>query len=177
MLDAARRLVPVDPAKGLDSGEAWLKGEGAMLAAAERVVEAAGFRRETALRLLEQTRATAAECLVDPEDDLGMGSVHFPEPHLVGAGRRTAQRTLASARRPAWCCAVTRGAGSTGSGCTASWTSSPTTASPPTSSPSPRSSTTYGTWASGSPRAAPAPARWSTTSSASRTPIRSSTGC
>ncbi|MFE1509337.1 DNA polymerase III subunit alpha [Streptomyces sp. NPDC058726] len=96
VLDAARRLVPVDPARGLDSGEAWLKDQGAMLGAAERVVEAAGFRREAALRLLDQTRATAAECLVDPEDDLGMGSVHFPEPHLVGAGRRTAQRTLAS---------------------------------------------------------------------------------
>ncbi|MFE9775478.1 DNA polymerase III subunit alpha [Streptomyces sp. NPDC005931] len=96
VLDAARRLVPVDPAKGLDSGEAWLKDPGAMLGAAERIVEAAGFRREAAHRLLEQTRATAAECLVDPEDDLGMGRVHFPEPHLVGAGRRTAQRTLAS---------------------------------------------------------------------------------
>ncbi|MGX1253685.1 error-prone DNA polymerase [Streptomyces ambofaciens] len=64
--------------------------------AAERIVESAGFRRDTAHRLLEQTRATAAECLVDPEDDLGMGAVHFPEPHLVGAGRRTAQRALAS---------------------------------------------------------------------------------
>ncbi|MET9152820.1 DNA polymerase III subunit alpha [Streptomyces griseoflavus] len=96
VLDAARRLVPVDPAKGLDSGEAWLKDQGAMLEAAERIVEAAGFRRGTGLRLLEQTQATAAECLVDPEDDLGMGSVHFPEPHLVGAGRRTAQRALAS---------------------------------------------------------------------------------
>ncbi|MFR9799444.1 DNA polymerase III subunit alpha [Streptomyces sp. MS06] len=96
VLDAARRLVPVDPARGLDSGEAWLKGADAMLHAAERIVEAAGFRRGTAHRLLEQTRATAAECLVDPEDDLGIGTVHFPEPHLVGAGRRTAQRTLAS---------------------------------------------------------------------------------
>ncbi|WP_328482801.1 DNA polymerase III subunit alpha [Streptomyces sp. NBC_00377] len=96
VLDAARRLVPVDPAKGLDSGEAWLKDTGAMLGAAERIVEAAGYRRGTAHHLLEQTRATAAECLVDPEDDLGMGAVHFPEPHLVGAGRRTAQRTLAS---------------------------------------------------------------------------------
>jgi error-prone DNA polymerase len=38
----------------------------------------------------------AAGCLVDPEEHLGMGSVHFPEPHLVGAGRRTAQRALAS---------------------------------------------------------------------------------
>ncbi|MBT3151795.1 DNA polymerase III subunit alpha [Streptomyces sp. CHD11] len=96
VLDAARLLVPVDPARGLDSGEAWLKGQEAMLGAAERVVEAAGFRREAALRLLDRTRATAAECMVDPEDDLGMGSVHFPEPHLVGAGRRTAQRALAS---------------------------------------------------------------------------------
>ncbi|WP_320773899.1 DNA polymerase III subunit alpha [Streptomyces sp. CRN 30] len=96
VLDAARRLVPVDASRESDSGEAWLKDASAMLAVAERVVEAAGFRRETAYRLLEQTQATAAECLVDPEDDLGMGSVHFPEPHLVGAGGRTAQRVLAS---------------------------------------------------------------------------------
>ncbi|MFE2213874.1 DNA polymerase III subunit alpha [Streptomyces canus] len=96
VLDSARRLVPVGAVKELDSGEAWLKDAGSMLAAAERIVEAAGFRRDTAHRLLEQTQATAAECLVDPEDDLGIGTVHFPEPHLVGAGRRTAQRALAS---------------------------------------------------------------------------------
>lgn len=96
VLDAARRLVPIDATGELDSGEAWLKDAGAMRHAAERIVESAGFGRDTAHRLLEQTRATAAECLVDPEDDLGMGAVHFPEPHLVGAGRRTAQRTLAS---------------------------------------------------------------------------------
>ncbi|MEG8278665.1 DNA polymerase III subunit alpha [Streptomyces sp. AHA2] len=96
VLDAARRLVPVDPAGELDSGEAWLKGPGEMAHAAERIMEAAGFRRGTAHRLLEQTEATAAECRVDPEGDLGIGTVHFPEPHLVGAGRRGAQRTLAS---------------------------------------------------------------------------------
>ncbi|MFF7972968.1 DNA polymerase III subunit alpha [Streptomyces sp. NPDC007905] len=96
VLDAARRLVPIDPRKELDSGAAWLKDAQTMLRVAERVVEAAGYRRDTARRLLEQTRATAAECLVDPEDDLGIGTVHFPEPHLVGAGRRTAQRALAS---------------------------------------------------------------------------------
>ncbi|MEU8970091.1 DNA polymerase III subunit alpha [Streptomyces monashensis] len=96
VLDAARRLVPIDPTKELDSGEAWLKGAGDMLRAAERIVEAAGYRRGAAHRLLEQTRTTAAECLVDPEDDLGIGTVHFPEAHLVGAGRRTAQRALAS---------------------------------------------------------------------------------
>lgn len=96
VLDAARRLVPIDSTKELDSGEAWLKGAGDMARVAERVVEAAGFRRDTGHRLLEQTGATAAECLVDPEDDLGIGTVHFPEPHLVGAGRRSAQRALAS---------------------------------------------------------------------------------
>ncbi|MGW1610218.1 DNA polymerase III subunit alpha [Streptomyces sp. NPDC002285] len=96
VLDAARRLVPIDSTKELDSGEAWLKGAGEMAKVAERVVEAAGFRRDTAHRLLEQTRVTASECLVDPEDDLGIGSVHFPEPYLVGAGQRTAQRALAS---------------------------------------------------------------------------------
>ncbi|MCX3063122.1 DNA polymerase III subunit alpha [Streptomyces beihaiensis] len=96
VLDAARRLVPVDPAKELDTGERWLKDAAAMLHTAERIVEAAGFRRDTAYRLMEQTQATAAACLVDPEDDLGIGSVRFPEPRLVGADRRTAQRVLAS---------------------------------------------------------------------------------
>lgn len=97
VLDSARRLVPVDPrGAGLDGGEAWLKDADAMRAAAERIVEAAGFRRESAQRLLEHTAAVAAACLVDPEDDLGMGSAHFPEPHLVGAAHRTAQRVLAS---------------------------------------------------------------------------------
>ncbi|WP_327685019.1 DNA polymerase III subunit alpha [Streptomyces sp. NBC_00467] len=96
VLDAARRLVPVDPRKGLDSGERWLKGPDAMTAHAERVAEAAGFRRDTAHRLLAMTEETAAACRVDPEDDLGIGAVHFPEPHLVGAGRRSPQRVLAS---------------------------------------------------------------------------------
>lgn len=96
VLDAARRLVPVDPRRGLDSGERWLKGADAMLGIAERIVEAAGFRRDTARRLVEQTQAVADQCLVDPEDDLGIGSVRFPEPRLVGAGRRTAQRVLTS---------------------------------------------------------------------------------
>ncbi|MEU8542891.1 DNA polymerase III subunit alpha [Streptomyces sp. NPDC048717] len=96
VLDAARRLVPVDPRAGLDSGEAWLKEPGAMREAAERIAEAAGFRRDAAYRLLERTEEVAAACRVDPEDDLGMGSAHFPEPYLVGAAHRTAQRVLAS---------------------------------------------------------------------------------
>ncbi|WP_338675655.1 DNA polymerase III subunit alpha [Streptomyces sp. SCSIO 30461] len=96
VLDAARRLVPVDPTRGLDSGERWLKGSDGMHRAAERIAEAAGWRRDAAHRLLTATEETAGECLVDPEDDLGMGYAYYPEPHLVGADRRTAQRVLAS---------------------------------------------------------------------------------
>ncbi|MFJ3882063.1 DNA polymerase III subunit alpha [Streptomyces sp. NPDC090077] len=96
VLDAARRLVPLGPRTTLDGGERWLKGPAAMTEAAERIAEAAGLRAADARRLLARTRETAEACSVDPEDDLGIGSVHFPEARLVGAGRRTAQRVLAS---------------------------------------------------------------------------------
>ncbi|PGH51120.1 DNA polymerase III subunit alpha [Streptomyces sp. Ru87] len=98
VLDAARRLVPVDPRKpgSLDSGERWLKDPDGMAETAGRIAEAAGFRRDAAHRLLAETERTAAACLVDPEDDIGLGTVHFPEPRLVGAGRRTADRVLRS---------------------------------------------------------------------------------
>ena len=96
VLDAARRLVPLDPRREGDAGERWLKGPAEMARAAERIAEAAGHRRDTAHRLLELTAETAAACRVDPEDDLGIGSVHFPEPHLVGARHRTAERVLRS---------------------------------------------------------------------------------
>ncbi|MFE0766671.1 DNA polymerase III subunit alpha [Streptomyces smyrnaeus] len=96
VLDAARRLVPVDPRKGLDSGERWLKGPGKMAEAAERIAEAAGYGPSTARRLLALTEETAAACRVDPEEDLGLGRVHFPEPRLAGTGDRTAVRALRS---------------------------------------------------------------------------------
>ncbi|MFF7730360.1 DNA polymerase III subunit alpha [Streptomyces sp. NPDC008001] len=98
VLDAARRLVPIDPREpeSLDSGERWLKGPAAMAALAGRITEAAGLGRDAARRLLATTEETAAACLVDPEDDLGLGGIHFPEAHLVGAGRRTADRVLRS---------------------------------------------------------------------------------
>ncbi|MFB6807562.1 DNA polymerase III subunit alpha [Streptomyces sp. NPDC056387] len=96
ILDSARRLVPVDPRGPLDSGERWLKAPAAMAGAADRIARAAGLGPADARRLLAETRRTAEACAVDPEDDLGMGSVHFPEAHLVGAAHRTAQRVLAS---------------------------------------------------------------------------------
>ncbi|MFJ4684090.1 DNA polymerase III subunit alpha [Streptomyces sp. NPDC088789] len=96
VLDSARRLVPIDPHGTLDSGERWLKPTGDMARIAEQVAEAAGYRATTARRLLEVTEETAAGCRVDPEDDLGLGRVHFPEPRLVGAGLRTPARVLRS---------------------------------------------------------------------------------
>ncbi|MGW7576843.1 DNA polymerase III subunit alpha [Streptomyces sp. NPDC054765] len=98
VLDSARRLVPVDRRRpeAWDSGERWLKDAATMSRTAERIAEAAGFRRGLAHRLLAMTEETAGECLVDPQDDIGLGRVHFPEPQLVGAGHRTAARVLRS---------------------------------------------------------------------------------
>lgn len=98
VLDSARRLVPVDPHRpeARDGGERWLKDTAAMRRIAERTAEAAGFRRGLAHRLLAMTEETAGECRVDPRDDIGLGRIHFPEPHLVGAGHRTAARVLRS---------------------------------------------------------------------------------
>lgn len=132
VLDAARRLVPIDPRGELDSGEAWLKDAQAMARVAERVVEAAGYRRDTALRLVEQTLATAEECRVDPEGDLGLGTVHFPEAHLVGLTVAPPSGRSPHGRWRGWCGSGTADGASTGSGCTTSWTSSPITGSLPT---------------------------------------------
>ncbi|MCI3226593.1 DNA polymerase III subunit alpha [Streptomyces sp. NP-1717] len=96
VLDAARRLVPIDPRRGLDSGERWLKDPAAMARTAGLVAESAGLGQDTAHRLLAMTQETAESCRVDPRDDLGIGGVHFPEPRLVGAGLRTAARVLRS---------------------------------------------------------------------------------
>ncbi|WP_435886064.1 DNA polymerase III subunit alpha [Streptomyces erythrochromogenes] len=96
ILDAARRLVPIDRRGPLDTGERWLKAPAAMAEAADLIARAAGLGPADARRLLAQTRHTAEACSVDPEDDLGIGSVHFPEARLVGAAHRSAQRVLAS---------------------------------------------------------------------------------
>ncbi|MET9605794.1 DNA polymerase III subunit alpha [Streptomyces sp. NPDC006512] len=96
VLDSARRLVPLDPRGPLDTGERWLKAPAAMAETADRIAEAAGLRPADARRLLARTRETAGACSVDPEEDLGIGSVHFPEARLVGAAHRTAQRVLTS---------------------------------------------------------------------------------
>ncbi|GGO95408.1 DNA polymerase III subunit alpha [Wenjunlia tyrosinilytica] len=91
VLDAARRLVPIDRRR-LDTGERWLKGPSEMAWIAERVAEGAGQDHGGAARLLDATERTAEECAAQ----LRLGKPYFPEPELVGADRRTAVRVLRS---------------------------------------------------------------------------------
>ncbi|WP_128380429.1 DNA polymerase III subunit alpha [Streptomyces cavernae] len=84
VLDAARLLRPVDR-RHLDGGERWLKGPAAMSAVAERIAQAVGDESARAVRLLADTEATGQSCTLTPAD-LGLGTPHFPEPSVVGAG-------------------------------------------------------------------------------------------
>ena len=84
VLDAARRLVPLDE-RHLDrvSAEGWLAGPGRMAATAHEVARAAGDPGAAAT-LLATTGAVAAQCRLDPQGDLGLDSVHLPENHVLG---------------------------------------------------------------------------------------------
>jgi error-prone DNA polymerase len=85
VLDAARRLVPMD-ARHLDrtTAQGYLKGAAEMAALAQRVTEAAGAGTDGARDLLRDTEAVADRCRLDPVRDLGLGSVHLPEPSVLG---------------------------------------------------------------------------------------------
>jgi error-prone DNA polymerase len=86
VLDAARRLVPLD-VRHLDrtSAQGHLATLEQMAATARRVADAAG-EDDGGARLLADTEALARRCRLDPRADLGVGSVHFPEHHLLGLG-------------------------------------------------------------------------------------------
>jgi error-prone DNA polymerase len=81
VLDAARRLVPLDE-RHVDrrTAEGYLKSGKEMAAVAEELV---GPDRDAALRLLEGTARLAEQCVVDVRADLGIGSVRYPELHVV----------------------------------------------------------------------------------------------
>jgi error-prone DNA polymerase len=87
VLDAARRLVPLD-VRHVDRGnaEGFLKSGKEMAAVAEEVCRLAGLGRPAgeARALLARTRAVADRCAVDPRADLGLGEVHLPELDVIG---------------------------------------------------------------------------------------------
>ncbi|MGY1804654.1 DNA polymerase III subunit alpha [Blastococcus sp. SYSU D00922] len=81
VLDASRRLVALDE-RHVDrrTAEGYLKSGKEMAAVAEDV---AGPDRDAALRLLEGTARLAEQCVVDIREDLGIGSVRYPELDVV----------------------------------------------------------------------------------------------
>ncbi len=87
VLDAARRLVPMD-LRHLDrrNAEGFLKSGKQMHEVAEEISRYAGLGDSGALDLLARTRAVADQCVLDPRADLGLGEVHFPE-FEVGTSR------------------------------------------------------------------------------------------
>ncbi|MGH3332911.1 MAG: DNA polymerase III subunit alpha [Nocardioidaceae bacterium] len=83
VLDAARRLVPLD-LRHVDRGnaEGFLKSGKQMAEVAEEICRFAGLSQHSdrdARELLARTRTVADRCAVDPREDLGLGEVHFPE--------------------------------------------------------------------------------------------------
>ena len=86
VLDAARRLVPLD-LRHVDRGnaEGFLKSGKQMHEIAEEICRFAGLGERDARQLLARTRVTGDRCALDPRSDLGLGEVHFPE-LAVGAG-------------------------------------------------------------------------------------------
>lgn len=81
VLDAARRLVALDR-RHVDrrTAEGYLKSGKEM---AELADELAGPDRDAALRLLTATARLAEQCVVDVRDDLGLGTVRYPELDVV----------------------------------------------------------------------------------------------
>jgi len=82
VLDAARRLVPLD-LRHVDRGnaEGFLKSGKQMAEVAEEVCRYAGLGGDSgreARRLLAHTRAVGDRCALDPRTDLGLGDLHFP---------------------------------------------------------------------------------------------------
>jgi error-prone DNA polymerase len=93
VLDAARRLVPLD-LRHVDrrTAEGYLKSGKEMTQVAEDLV---GPDRDAALRLLERTARLAEQCAVDMRDDLGIGSVRYPELDVVTT---SAERGMSSSQ-------------------------------------------------------------------------------
>ena len=88
VLDAARRLVPLDR-RHVDraNAEGFMKSGKQMHEIAEEICRLSGFgdSEREARRLLARTRAIADRCALDPRGDLGLGTIHFPEFHVASA--------------------------------------------------------------------------------------------
>jgi error-prone DNA polymerase len=97
ILDCARQLVPLHQ-RHLErrNAEAFLKSSDEMISLAAEISRAAGERTPRAL--LKTTREWAERALLSPQRDLGLGAIHLPEAHIVGADSAQSMRTLLRTR-------------------------------------------------------------------------------
>ncbi|WP_203566902.1 DNA polymerase III subunit alpha [Aestuariimicrobium ganziense] len=95
VLDAARRLVPLD-LRNIDrrNAEGHLKSGKDMLEVAEQVARAAGRGSSGTAQLLGQTRELGLRCQLDPHADIGLGEIHLPEFEVLGTTGREAMSVL-----------------------------------------------------------------------------------
>ncbi|WP_420175740.1 DNA polymerase III subunit alpha [Luteococcus sp. OSA5] len=99
VLDAARRLVPLD-VRNVDrrNAEAHLKSGKQMLQVAEEVARLGGRGSDGAQRLFSDTRTTALRARLDPRSDIGLGEVHLPEFEVLGLGQASQAEAMAALR-------------------------------------------------------------------------------
>ena len=107
VLDAARRLVPLDT-RHLDrvTTAGHLGSSAQMYAVACDVCRAAGAgisggasgERDRARLLMADTVALAQACALDSHTDLGIGSVHLPEPSVLGIAAGESPQEILAAR-------------------------------------------------------------------------------
>jgi error-prone DNA polymerase len=84
VLDATRNLLPLHK-KVVErkNAEAFLKNSDEMIFIADKITAAAGERN--AKQLLKTTTEWAERAVLSPQSDIGLGSIHLPEPDVVGA--------------------------------------------------------------------------------------------
>ena len=100
ILDCARQLVPLHQ-RHIErrNAQSYLKNTPEMIALAAEIARAAGERTPRAL--LKTTREWAERALLSPQRDIGLGTIHLPEPHIVGADSPAGARTLLRSRSEA----------------------------------------------------------------------------
>ncbi len=100
ILDSARQLVPLHTRHvERKNAEAFLKSSAEMIALAEEISRAAGERN--ARELLAATREWAERAILSPTRDIGLGGIHLPEPHIVGADSSLQMQSILRARSEA----------------------------------------------------------------------------
>lgn len=100
ILDSARQLVPLHTRHvERKNAEAFLKSSAEMVALAEEISRAAGER--TARDLLATTREWAERAVLSPTRDIGLGGIHLPEPHIVGADSSLQMQSILRTRSEA----------------------------------------------------------------------------